>query len=70
MNIFIFARTNACLTFQLNTHQATKTIYEDKEVLKNEGEANNQVRVKAIFELLFDFRITTHHTLDATKRYV
>ena len=46
MSIFIFAGTNACLTFQLNTHQATKTIYEDKEVLKNEGEANNQVRVK------------------------
>ena len=46
MNIFIFAGTNACLTFQLNTHQATKTTYEDKEVLKNEGEANNQVPVK------------------------
>ena len=46
MNIFIFAGTNACLTFQLNRHQATKTIYEDKEVLKNEGDANNKVRVK------------------------
>ena len=67
MNILIFAGTNAYLTFQLNTHQATKTTYEDKEVLKNEGEANDQVRVKNYIWIAVWF---SYHSLDAPKRHV